>query len=113
MAKRLVCAERGRVAWLEVEEKPLQPGQVRVRAQYGVEKHGTMVAFYKGYANDRGKWDSEARIHRTGEGELWGYPIPLGNMQLGEVVEVGAEVERLKVGDVVFHSGDFRPSAEV
>lgn len=111
--KRFVCTGRGQVGWQEVEDRALQPNEVRVRNWYGTEKHGTMMAFFKGYANDRGRWDADALMHRPGEGELWSYPIPLGNMQYGEIVEVGAEVEHRHVGDVVFFSDGFRPVSVV
>lgn len=113
MSKRLVCADRNLVAWQEYTDKPLEPDEIRVRNEHGVEKHGTMMAFFKGYANDRGRWDEEALLHRTGEGELWSYPIPLGNMQMGTIVEVGPEVPQGKVGDKVFFSDGFRPTSTI
>ncbi|CAN5572608.1 zinc-binding alcohol dehydrogenase [soil metagenome] len=82
MAKRLVCSAPGVIGWLEVPDREPGEGEVRVRPTYGVEKHGTMAAFVKGYANERGRWDAEARVHRP-EGVLWSYPVPLGNMQFG------------------------------
>src|SRR4051794_7612295 len=82
MATRLVCSAPGEIGWLEVPDPEPRDGEVRVRPTHGVEKHGTMAAFVKGYANERGRWDAEARVHRP-EGVLWGYPIPLGNMQFG------------------------------
>jgi len=41
-----------------------------------------MAAFVKGYANERGRWDKDMRLHRP-DGVLWNYPVPLGNMQFG------------------------------
>lgn len=86
MAKRLVCAAPGEIRWLEVPDRDPADGEVRVRPTHGVEKHGTMAAFVKGYANERGRWDAEARAHRP-EGVLWNYPVPLGNMQFGATDE--------------------------
>lgn len=110
--KRLVCVREGEVAWQEVELPPVSAGKVRVQNRYGAEKHGTMAAFYKGYANRRGSWDASARIHRR-EGVLWAYPIPLGNMQTGEIVELGPGVDSVAIGQTVFYSGCFQPSAVV
>lgn len=110
--KRLVCTGVGKVEWVEFEHKALAADQVRVRFQYGVEKHGTMMAFFKGYGNERGRWDNDARIHMP-EGILWNYPIPLGNMQYGEVMEVGSSVTKAKVGEKVFISAGFQPEATV
>jgi threonine dehydrogenase-like Zn-dependent dehydrogenase len=86
MATRLVCSAPGEIGWLEVPEREPGEGEVRVRPTHGVEKHGTMAAFVKGYANERGRWDADGRIHRP-EGVLWGYPVPLGNMQFGTTDE--------------------------
>src|SRR5580704_14806717 len=104
MLKRLVCVKEGEVAWQEFEPKPLGADQVRVKNRLGAEKHGTMMAFYKGCANRRGSWDSEARIHRP-DGVLWNYPIPLGNMQMGEIVSLGSSVSGYSLGDTVYFSG--------
>jgi len=106
--KRLMCTTVGQIAWEEVEEPALGPHDVKIRCQFGAEKHGTMTAFYKGYANQRGAWDWENNIYREG-GMMWSYPIPLGNMQYGEVVEIGPEVTTLAVGDRAFVSHHFQP----
>jgi len=109
--KRLVCTGIGQIDWLEYEDAPLKEGQIRIQSSFGVEKHGTMMAFYKGYANDRGRWDADALIHRTDEGVLWNYPIPLGNMQVGTVLE--SRCSEFKEGDEVFASMGFRPTGAV
>ncbi len=82
MAKRLVCSAPNGIGWLEVPDRDPGENETVVFPSYGVEKHGTMAAFVKGYANDRGRWDSQARVHLP-EGVLWNYPVPLGNMQFG------------------------------
>jgi threonine dehydrogenase-like Zn-dependent dehydrogenase len=110
--KRLMCVREGAVEWQEVSLPALTAETVRVKNRFGTEKHGTMAAFFKGYANRRGSWDAAARIHRT-EGVLWAYPIPVGNMQVGEIVEVGPGVSSVALGDTVFYSGCFQPSAVV
>jgi len=90
MGKRLVVVSAGEIGWLEVPNREPGPGEVRVRPEFGVEKHGTMAAFVKGYANERGRWDDKFRVHQK-EGMMWNYPIPLGNMQFG-VTEDGERV---------------------
>ena len=110
--RRLVCIREGAVEWQEVPLPPVTEGTVRVQNRFGVEKHGTMAAFFKGYANRRGNWDSEMRIHRP-DGMLWPYPIPLGNMQVGEIVEIGPGASSFGLGETVFYGGCFQPSAVV
>ncbi len=106
--RQLACLERNVVGWLEVDQRPPGDGEVRVRCLHGVEKHGTMLAFVRGYANDRGRWDPERLLH-VPEGMLWSYPVPLGNMQYGEVVEQGPGCSVLKPGDRVCVSAPFQP----
>ncbi|MDX2065387.1 MAG: zinc-binding alcohol dehydrogenase [Fimbriimonadaceae bacterium] len=108
MTKRLVCPARGEVAWAEVTLRELGAADVRVRCTHGCEKHGTMMAFFKGYANDRGRWDANLRMHLPHEGMLWNYPIPLGNMQVGVVTQAGESSGRA-VGERVFFHGFFQP----
>jgi threonine dehydrogenase-like Zn-dependent dehydrogenase len=112
MTKRLVCPARGEVAWADVALPELRAEDVAVRCTHGCEKHGTMMAFYKGYANDRGRWDAENRMHLPHEGVLWNYPIPLGNMQVGIVTEAGPDSGR-SVGERVLFHGFFQPKAVV
>jgi threonine dehydrogenase-like Zn-dependent dehydrogenase len=85
-ARQLACPSPGVISWREIELPEPGEGEVLVRPEFGVEKHGTMAAFVKGYANDRGGWDWNRRIHVEG-GELWPYPVPLGNMQFGQLAD--------------------------
>lgn len=82
MAKRLVVESPGVIGWLDVPVREPGAGEIRIRPEFGVEKHGTMAAFVKGYGNERGRWDSRNRMHLK-DGMAWEYPIPLGNMQFG------------------------------
>lgn len=107
MPRELIAPAREQVAFREVPTAPLQAGQVRVRTLFGAAKHGTEMALYKGYAGPRGGYDSEYRIF-TPEREMIRYPVALGNMCVGEVVELGPQVAALKVGDRVFHYGSLR-----
>ncbi|MFQ3588549.1 MAG: zinc-binding alcohol dehydrogenase [Fimbriimonadaceae bacterium] len=107
--KRLVCLGPEEIGWQPVEAREPGPGEVRIRCEFGVEKHGTMQAFYRGYANARGRWDPEMLLHRTGEGMLWSYPVPLGNMQFGRVAACGPGVDNLAEGDRVAVGAPFQP----
>lgn len=107
MPKELIAPAKEQVAFNEYESPSLQAGQVRVKSLFGAAKHGTEMALYKGYAAPRGGFDKEYQLFSHAL-EMVRYPVRLGNMCVGEVVEVGPEVTRLKPGDRVFHYGSFR-----
>jgi threonine dehydrogenase-like Zn-dependent dehydrogenase len=110
MAKTFVCSAHETLAWLEYEDGPLTGKQVRVRNEFGAEKHGTTMQFFKGQGNQRGSWDSKAGVFRPGQGVVCSYPIGLGNMAVGHVEAVGSEVSSLKEGDRVLCYSNFRPT---
>ena len=111
MPKHLVCTGHDTVGWQEYElPNQLEQNQIRVRNTHGAEKQGTMKAFVHGYGNKRGQWDSTRGMFVPG-GVAWNYPIPLGNMQVGLVEEVGTGVKNYAVNDRVLYFGGFAPSA--
>lgn len=109
MPRELIAPARERVAFREYEREPLAADQVRVRSEFGSAKHGTEMAFFKGYGLPRGGYDAELRIFTGTDGDAGGpapYPTRLGNMCTGEVIEAGAAVTGVQPGDRVFaHSG--------
>ncbi len=111
MPKELICFGGGKLEWREYSEPPLGPEQVRIASQFSAAKHGTEMAFFKGYAAARGRYDGQYKLflrepkpppaqHPRGSG--------VGNMTVGEVVEVGPEVRQLARGDRVLTYGGFR-----
>lgn len=106
MVRELIAPAPNQIAWREVASRLLQPNEIRVRSHYGAAKHGTEMSLFKGTASPRGGYDKTLRLHRP---ELPGvnYPVRLGNIIVGEVVEVGSEVTQHQVGDMVFSYGSF------
>jgi len=91
MPKTLICPGAESVAWEEYEDPAtLECGQLRIEVEFGAEKHGTAMAYYKGYGLERGTWDFEKLIHIREEA-WFDYPIGLGYTQVGKVVEAGGE----------------------
>lgn len=106
MPRVLVAPAAEKVAFQECESLPLAKGQVRVKSLYAAAKHGTEMALFKGYASPRGRFDSKLRVFDYQSAGVQ-YPVPLGNMGVGEVVELGPGVTQLKEGDRVFGYGPF------
>jgi len=107
MPKELICDAPGKLRWNEYDEPALTGRQVRIRGRHGAAKHGTELASFKGYAAQRGPYDAVHGVWTYAPtGEARGGMV--GNMVVGEVVEVGPEVEALAAGDRVLAHGGFR-----
>lgn len=108
--KTLISQQRGEVSWLEIDVKEkLDRGEFRFTSEFGAEKHGTMMAFFKGYGQDRGPYDEEYQLHRKPDGEAEHGTVYLGNMLYGTVTEVGPETRDYEVGDKVVAYKSFTP----
>jgi threonine dehydrogenase-like Zn-dependent dehydrogenase len=107
MPRELIAPAPNQVAFRDIPRQPLGPTQLRVRTLYAAAKHGTEMALYKGYANPRGAFDPEYRIFRP---EIAGvnYPVTLGNICVGEITEIGSQVEGFSLGERVFRYSPFR-----
>ena len=111
MPNQLVCSGPDTIAWAKYDlPGKLEPGQIRIRNTHGAEKQGTMAAFVHGHGNKRGQWDAAKQMFVPG-GIAWNYPIPLGNMQVGVVEEIGNKVTKYEAGDRLLYFGGFAPSA--
>lgn len=113
MPKELLCVGPEEMIWGEYEEPALAPGQVRIRSRFSAAKHGTELAFVKGYAARRGSFDRDYQLFLPPEPQPPARPkkrhgAGVGNMTVGEVVEVGPEVAGLTEGDRVLTYGGFR-----
>ena len=107
MPTELIAPAREEVAFRDYESPRLAPDQVRVRSRFGAAKHGSEMAMFQGYAGHRGNYDGDLHIF-TQESQMVKYPNGLGNMCVGEVTEIGKEVQDIGLGDTVFAHGSFR-----
>jgi threonine dehydrogenase-like Zn-dependent dehydrogenase len=109
MPKELVAVAVRTPSIREYEDGPLGVSQVRVRTLQGAPKHGTEMHMYRGenpFADSR--FDSEQRIFLPGTGDKPAFPMTLGNIAVGLVTEVGAEVRDFRVGDRVAGYGPLK-----
>lgn len=109
MPTSLTAPKPGVLAWTEYAEPPLSADQVRIRCQHGAAKHGTELSFFKGAAQQRGPFDSHYLLHRPDAPDAnIPRPVDIGNMIVGEVIELGADVTTLRLGQRVCAFGPFR-----
>ena len=104
----------GQVVLDECDPQPLLPGTVRVRTWYSGISTGTELTAYRG-TNPylAGTWDPLARLFRPGE-PSFAYPVRgWGYSEVGQVVEVGENVDDLEPGQVVYGIWGHRSDAVV
>lgn len=110
MKEFVVVAERT-IDWRDYDEPPLKPREVRVRSIVSGIKHGTEMALYRGKTPFlKGDFDPETRLFVERDGDSSLYPMSLGSWLTGEVMEVGPEVTRFRVGDRVHGGLPHRPT---
>ena len=103
MPRELIADRPGHAILSEYDEPVLQSAEVRVRSLFSSVKHGTELRGFRADTPDAtDRWDGELRLHRRGESTGETFLRQLGNMCLGEVVEVGSGVEGVGLGDQVF-----------
>jgi 2-desacetyl-2-hydroxyethyl bacteriochlorophyllide A dehydrogenase len=87
----------------EYEERPLGPGEVRLKTLHSGISAGTELTLFRGSNPYLAKeWDAERRIFLPSN-NTWSYPrAAIGYEEVGEVTEVGSGAEGVKVGDVVW-----------
>jgi 2-desacetyl-2-hydroxyethyl bacteriochlorophyllide A dehydrogenase len=102
------------VAVVEVEARRPGPGEVRVRTLLSGISAGTELTTYRG-SNPHltHRWDSGRRLFVDGPPAL-AYPVAdSGYEEVGEVVDAGPGVERLRPGDVVWGAWGHRSGCVV
>lgn len=89
----------------------LGPRDVRVKVEFAAPKHGTEAHAITGSPFDRKRWDAELRMFLPKEDDA---PAPvktergIGNIVVGAVTALGADVARLNIGDRVYGYGPIR-----
>lgn len=105
--KELIAPAKEQVAFRELVWRPLAADEIRVRTRFGAVKHGTEMALYKGYADSRGQFNADYGLFDATQTGV-NYPVALGNICVGDVIEIGSAVSEYKLGDQVFRYGSLR-----
>lgn len=91
-------------AFQNLDDPPLQANEVRIRTIYSGISAGTELTFWRGtnpYLTRR--WDADRRLFVNDATPSFSYPVlNLGYEEVGEVVEVGADVKDITVGAHLF-----------
>jgi 2-desacetyl-2-hydroxyethyl bacteriochlorophyllide A dehydrogenase len=110
--KALVLAAARQLVFEEVASAALGAGQVRVRTLFSGISAGTELSQYRGTSPFMNReWDTQNRLFRNSGVPSWTYPVRnLGYEEVGEIVETGRDITRLKVGDRIFGTWGHRTS---
>ena len=111
--KKLV-ATAPRVAELkDYEDRPIKANEAKVKVEFAAPKHGTELADFRDVTLFKdGKFDEEWRVFKERaadepRGIEFG-DLPLGNMFVGTITEIGAGVTEYAVGDRVCSYGPIK-----
>ena len=108
--KALILEGPRRLAFEDADDPPLGLDDVRIRTLLSGVSAGTELTQYRGTSPFLDKrFDEARRLFVAGEGPSWPYPVrTLGYEEVGEVVEIGAQVHGVKLGDRVFGTWNHR-----
>lgn len=101
MPLELLLKDARQIALESYTERPVAAGEICARAVLSAISHGTEISLYRGISpfHDR-QFDPKLRlfVQRT---EQPCYPTRLGYEWVGEVTDVGSEIQGYRVGDLV------------
>ncbi|MZQ86894.1 zinc-binding dehydrogenase [Paenibacillus sp. 5J-6] len=118
MPKQLVATAPRKAELLNYEDVPLESGQVRVKVQYASPKHGSELADFRGERNQmESVYDNEWQLFITRSsteavGDLFG-KWNIGNQWVGQITELGPDVQGYEVGERLCGYGGIRESQVV
>lgn len=105
MGRQIVFTAPKQVGFLEYEDPPLAPDQVRIATLYSGLSSGTELTAYRGtnvYLAKR--WDPDTRLFlpiQDGTASQ-SFPLSFGYEDVGRVVEVGCAAEEVAEGDIIY-----------
>jgi len=111
--KQLIATAPQQLAFLDYEDRPLQPNEVYIKVQYASPKHGSEQMDFRGKSPFmEEQYDSEWQMFRPRkENEPRGIEFGkwnVGNMIVGEIIEKGTEVIDFNKGDIICTYGGIR-----
>jgi len=107
MPRQLVTQDGKTYSFKEYEMAQIGPLEVRVRTLFAAPKHGTESHMMAGSAFDRKQWNPDLRMFlaKSESQSPTAAERSIGNTIVGEIIAIGPEVTRFKIGDHVFGYG--------
>ena len=111
--KKLVATAPRTAELKDYEDRPIAPHEVKIKVEFASPKHGTELADFRGTTPFiDGKFDDEWKMFVEREpdeprGIVFG-DLPIGNMFVGTIIEVGAEVTEYQMGNRVCSYGPIK-----
>lgn len=99
--RRIIFSGPRKLEFEDQPDAPLTPQAIRLRSLYSGISHGTEMNFYRGTAPHFTNRIDGGLFQKLEQGES-SYPIWHGYETVGEVTEVGPEVNDFKLGDIVW-----------
>ena len=116
--KKLIATAPRVAALVEYEDRPVAAGEVKIQVRFGAPKHGTEVVDFRAASPfiDE-EFNSEWQLFRprpegTARGIEFG-KFQLGNMVVGDIVEVGEDVTEYRIGERVCTYGPLQETVIV
>jgi len=116
--KKLIATAPRVAALVEYEDRPVAAGEVKIQVRFGAPKHGTEVVDFRAASPfiDE-EFNSEWQLFRprpegTARGIEFG-TFQLGNMVVGDIVEVGKDVTEYRIGERVCTYGPLQETVIV
>src|SRR5215210_7088109 len=104
MGKVVVFTQPRTVGFESYEDRSLEPHEVRLRTLYSGISAGTELTAYRGsnpYLHKQ--WDPARKFFIPAEQPSLTYPVSgWGYEEVGEVIELGSEVQDVSIGNIIF-----------
>lgn len=113
MGRLLQLTEPRNITIADYPEPALRSDQVRIETLYSGISAGTQLTLYRGvnpYINSL--WNADLRLFESRPAESTSYPIQgmWGYEEVGRVIETGADVHKISVGDLIYGAWGHRSS---
>src|SRR3954470_20792143 len=105
MPRELIAVAPREPVFREYDVQAPGPGEARVRSTLTTISHGTEMSLYRGTAPFATQAFERRRRAFVPHEQGTIYPMQLGSEYVGEVIDVGHEVDEVAVGDLVYGRG--------